>query len=322
MSSPGFNAAIDDSRTDWIYARHFGLHEPPFHLTPDTRFYFPHASIQSALNTCVVALRSGEGFVKVTGEVGTGKTLLCRMLLSTLDSECITAYIPNPFLEPNALLRVVAEELGLTGLETADQHRLLRTLTDHLMQLYAGRGRPVVICLDDAHAMPPATLEALRLLSNLETQRRKLLQLVLFGQPELDRQLCRSSARQLRQRIGFSSRVASLGRQDIAPYITHRMHVAGHVGSPVFSTGALRRLHRTSGGIPRLVNILAHKCLMAAYGAGEYWIRPDHVRAAARDTDSIPRGWLRIRRLAQGSLPVWTVTLTSAAAALWGAYWR
>ncbi len=159
-----------------MYNEHFGLRELPFGITPDTSFFFPHSSHQEALNTLLVAARTGEGFMKVVGEVGTGKTMLCRKFLDALDREhFVTAYIPNPYLGPNTLLLAVAEELGIANPEGVNQHLLLKLITKSLLDSHVA-GRRVVLCLDEAQAMPIETLEALRLLTNLETERRKLLQ--------------------------------------------------------------------------------------------------------------------------------------------------
>ncbi|MEK7734445.1 MAG: AAA family ATPase, partial [Pseudomonadota bacterium] len=169
-----------------MYRKHYRLKELPFTITPDTSFFFAHTSHQEALNTLLVAVRSGEGFIKVVGEVGTGKTLLCRKFLNALDpQEFITAYLPNPYLEPRALLMAVAEEFGLMVDPYTEQHQVLRRLNRFLIDNYAA-GKRAVVCLDEAQAMPLETLESLRLLTNLETERRKLLQVVLFGKPELD----------------------------------------------------------------------------------------------------------------------------------------
>ena len=300
-----------------MYARHFGLTEAPFTLTPDTRFCYIHDSYQIALNTLLVAIRSGEGFTKVVGEVGTGKTLLCRMLLNALGRDYIVAYIPNPYLEPMTLLLAIADELGIGYDNTTNQHQLLKSLTRYLVKCYGQHRQTVVVCLDEAQAMPVETLEALRLLSNLETQQRKLIQLVLFGQPELDEKLSRRSIRQLRQRITFSYTLPALDVEGVENYLCHRLNIAGHRGSPLFSQRAARHIHRASGGIPRLVNILAHKSLMAAYGQGDRQIDGRHVRLAVRDTD-MARGTGRGRRLLKYLSSLASLAAISAGALLWG----
>lgn len=274
-----------------MYQAHFGFGEPPFGITPDTSFFFAFTSYQEALNTLLVAVRSGEGFIKITGEVGTGKTLLCRKFLASLGDDFVTAYIPNPYLEPRTLLMAVAEDLHVTVDVMADQHHLLKALTLGLMD-FARQGKRVVLCLDEAQAMPLETLEALRLLTNLETEKRKLLQIVLFGQPELDDKLDQDSIRQLKQRISFHYRLGELGRAELEDYVAHRLAIAGYSGGKLFTQGALRQLYRASGGVPRLVNILAHKALLLAYGQGRMQVEARHVRAAVADTPAARRpGW-------------------------------
>ena len=266
-----------------MYEAHFGLRELPFGITPDTSFFFGSPRSQEALNTLLVAARGGEGFIKITGEVGTGKTLLCRKFMATLGEDFITAYIPNPYLEPRTLMLALADELELSFEREVDQHQLLKTITHHLLRL-AGQDKRVLLCIDEAQALPLETMEALRLLTNLETEKRKLLQIVLFGQPELNRKLESESIRQLAQRITFHYHLGPLGRDDLDYYIAHRLRVAGHDGARLFSGGAIARLYRASGGIPRLVNILAHKALMLCYGQGRQQVGSAHVAAAARDT--------------------------------------
>ena len=275
-----------------MYRAHFGLREPPFGITPDTSFFFSNADHQEALNTLLVAVRNGEGFIKITGEVGTGKTLLCRQFLSTINHSAesgeerfVTAYIPNPYLEPRTLLLALAEEIGVELQRDADQYHLLKSLTLALLD-FARAGKRVVLCLDEAQAMPLESLEAIRLLSNLETEKRKLLQIILFGQPELNRKLQQDSIRQLNQRIMFHYHLGPLSREYLEFYIAHRLGVAGFKGEQLFSRAALKQLHAASGGVPRLVNILAHKALMLAYGEGGHCIEARHVRAAAQDTES------------------------------------
>jgi MSHA biogenesis protein MshM len=250
-----------------IYLAHFGLREPPFSLTPDTDFFFARGTYQEALNVLLVALRSGEGFIKVTGEVGTGKTLLCRTLLRSLGPSFATTYIPNPFLSPTGLLAALGDELALGQARSAGQHRLVKAISQRLMDHHA-QGRRVVLLLDEAQAIPRESLEVLRLLTNLETEKRKLLQVVLFGQPELEERLAAPAVRQLRQRITFAYHLGTLPREDLQAYLAHRLQVAGYGGASPFSPNAVRALQRASGGVPRLVNILAHKALMAAYGQG------------------------------------------------------
>jgi MSHA biogenesis protein MshM len=277
-----------------MYAAHFGLREQPFSITPDTSFFFACASYQEALNTLLIAVRNGEGFIKITGEVGTGKTMLCRKFLASLDDGYVSAYIPNPYLEPRTLMLALAEELQADIGRDSDQHQVLKAINHRLLDL-ARDGRKVVLCLDEAQAMPLETLEALRLLSNLETEKRKLLQIVLFGQPELDDKLEERSIRQLKQRISFHYRLGALGRDDMAFYVAHRLGAAGYSGGRLFAPRALRLLHRASRGTPRMINILAHKALLLAYGEGRQDILARHVRAAAADTGAASKrrfGWL------------------------------
>jgi MSHA biogenesis protein MshM len=269
-----------------MYQTHFGLREPPFGITPDTSFAYACNSHQEALNTLLVAARNGEGFMKVTGEVGTGKTLLCRRFLATLGARFVSAYIPNPYLEPRTLMFALADELGIKLPREADQHQLLKELSRALLH-FARQGKTVVVCLDEAQAMPQETLEALRLLTNLETEKRKLLQVVLFGQPELDKRLAHQSVRQLRQRITFQYRLAALTPDEVDHYLAHRLRVAGYHGNRLFLRGAVRRLHRASRGVPRLINIMAHKSLLLAFGEGLQQVLPRHVRTAAADTPAV-----------------------------------
>jgi MSHA biogenesis protein MshM len=276
-----------------MYKLHFGLRELPFGITPDTSFFFRSNRAQEALNTLLVAARNGEGFVKITGEVGTGKTLLCRKFMASLGNDFVTAYIPNPFLEPRTLMLALAEELSITLDRDVDQYHLLKAINRRLLDL-AHDGKRVLLCLDEAQAIPMECLEALRLLTNLETEKRKLLQIVLFGQPELDHKLEQTAIRQLRQRISFHYHLGALSKDDMALYLAHRLHVAGYAGAHLFSAAALKRLHAASGGIARLVNILAHKALMQSYGEGKQQVSAQHVSAAARDTLAVGGGSWRL----------------------------
>ncbi|WP_018403726.1 ExeA family protein [Marinobacter gelidimuriae] len=268
-----------------MYESHFGLQEAPFALTPNTRYFLRARSHSDALELLLVALREREGFIKITGEVGTGKTLLCRLLLNELQRNAHTAYIPNPHLTPDTLYETVAEELGVDVARCANTHQILKALNKRLIAL-ATEQRQAVLVIDEAQAMPEETIEALRLLTNLETESTRLLQVVLFGQPELDELLQRQSLRQLQQRIVFQYRLAPLDKASVAQYLRHRLALAGYNGGNLFSPPALRLISRSSGGIPRLVNIIAHKALLSAWGQGDRQVSRWHVMQAIRDTDS------------------------------------
>ena len=268
-----------------MYLTHFALRELPFGLTPDTAFAFACTPHQEALNTLLIAVANGEGFMKVTGEVGTGKTLLCRRFLSQLERDSVSAYLPNPLLDPHGLLLALAEELRADFDRDDDQPTLLKALNRVLVD-QAREGKRVVVCLDEAQAMPLETLESLRLLSNLETEKRKLLQVVLFGQPELDQKLAHESVRQLQQRITFQYHLSPLSRRELEYYISHRLRVAGYMGDRLFNAAGLDALYRASRGVPRLINVLAHKSMLSAYGEGHHYVSAAHVRKAAHDTPS------------------------------------
>ena len=277
-----------------MYLEHFGLTELPFSLTPDTQFVFSHHHHQAALNTVLVALDAGEGFIKITGEVGTGKTLLCRRVLRALDEKkFLTAYVPNPNLDARTFYLAVAEELKLKVRADLDDYHLLKQINKGLLDTAVG-GRSVVLLVDEAQAMPMATMEAVRLLSNLETEKRKLLQIVLFGQPELDINLRRPEIRQLLQRIGFHARLGGLRPTEVELYLAHRLRVAGHRGDSLFSRRTSGAVHSGSHGTPRLINLIAHKALLCAYGEGESRVSVRHVKSAVRDTEGARRvGWWR-----------------------------
>jgi len=297
-----------------VYEAFFGLREKPFALTPNTGFLVQLAPYQACLNLLRVALAEGEGFIKITGEVGTGKTLLCRALLNELDpSRYQLAWLPNPSLSPLALRQALAHELHVPDVEQLDTHGLLAALHARLIEL-AGEGRSTVLLIDEAQALPVSTLEGLRLLTNLETEQSKLLQVVLFGQPELDQTLARQDLRQLRQRITFSYALRPLDVADATRYLTERLAVAGYRGEPLFDRSAVRLLVQGSRGIPRLLNILANKCLMAAFGEGSRCVDVRHVRRALADTEgsALPQGWSRHLR--------WPLAVVASLAALVGAW--
>ena len=268
-----------------MYLYHFGLTELPFTLTPNTAFYVGLEPHNEALAVLLTALKTGEGFIKVVGEVGTGKTLLCRKLLNEIPEHFVTAYIPNPYLKPDELRRAVAVELGVKQAQRMSLQLLTQRIQQRLLELH-NEGHSVVLILDEAQALPEESLEALRLFTNLETETRKLLQVVLFAQPELDARLATTKFRQLKQRITFSYRLRPMTTLEVQRYIQHRLQVAGYKGAALFSNALAKKVAKVSQGIPRLVNVLCHKMLMLSYGQGQYQLTNQHLSAAIKDTES------------------------------------
>jgi MSHA biogenesis protein MshM len=266
-----------------VYLAHFGLKQAPFGITPDTEFVFPGNSYREGLNLLHLALASGEGFIKVVGEIGTGKTLLCRNFLAELGPDWKAAYLPNPQMEPRAFLHEVADEIGISA-GAPDASHIVKRLNLRLLDL-ARTDQKVVLCIDEAQTMPRLTLESLRLLSNLETEKRKLLHIVLFGQPELDEMLAAHSARQISLRIAFNQRLRGLDLEEVGHYVEQRLRIAGHNGDALLPRATVKALHHLSGGTPRLLNILAHKALLTAFGEGRQQVAARHVRIAAKDTE-------------------------------------
>jgi len=266
-----------------MYLDHFGLDEPPFRITPHTDFFFAGANRGATLEALLYAIIHDEGIVKVSGEVGSGKTMLCRVLAERLPAHVDTILLSNPSLAREEILYAIADELKMdVGKER--HPLLLRMLQDHLIKLY-GEDRRVVVLIDEAHAMPLETLEQIRLLSNLETSRSKLLQIVLFGQPELDAHLSMPDMRPLKERITHSFSLEPLLRPDVEAYLDFRMRAAGYRGPNVFSPQAVRRIVKASEGLTRRVNILADKSLLAAFADNQHGITARHVERAIRDSE-------------------------------------
>jgi len=265
-----------------MYQEHFQLTHRPFGLTPDLSFCYPEITRSEALTTVQVALQQGEGFLTVIGEVGLGKTLLCRTLLDHLREPFVTAWLPDPHLAPGTLRVALARELGVELPARPTQQLVHELLQRRLTELAADNWRPVLL-IDEAQALPDSTLETVRLLTNLETERRKLLQVVLFGQPELERRLQRAEFRQLRQRITYSCRLQPLSTGEVRRYLTFRLRKAG-AKRDLFAPAAAGRIARASRGVPRLVNILADKSLLSAYGKGKARADWFDVRRAVADT--------------------------------------
>lgn len=269
-----------------MYLEHFGLDEPPFRITPHTDFFFDGADRGTTLEGLLYAIQYDEGIVKVSGEVGSGKTMLCRVLMERLPGQVETIYLANPSLTRDEILRAIADDLKLQT--TGDSARvLMRELQDHLIASHAG-GRRVVILIDEAHAMPEDSLEQVRLLSNLETSRHKLLQIVLFGQPELDQMLAATSLRQLRDRITHSFRMRPLTEDEVSRYVTFRLRAAGYRGPDLFTRKAIALLTRASGGLTRRINILADKALLSAFAADTHAVDEKHVQRAVADSELPP----------------------------------
>lgn len=266
-----------------MYLAHFGLHQAPFRITPHTEFFFAGANRGETLEALIYAITHDEGIVKVSGEVGSGKTMLCRMLLEKLPGNVETVYLANPMLSRDEILFAIAEELRIP-LPEGRNHLLLRSLQERLLEIYAA-GRQVVALIDEAHAMPPDALEEIRLLSNLESNRHKLLQIVLFGQPELDSRLSQTSMRQLNDRITHNFRLEPLRRSDVSVYLMFRLRAAGYRGPDLFTKAAIELISRASEGLSRRINILADKALLAAFSEGEHRIDTRQVRAAIRDAE-------------------------------------
>jgi len=294
-----------------MYTAFFGLREKPFALSPDPRFLYLSEAHREALAHLIYGIEQGEGFIAVTGEVGTGKTTLCRTLLRRLGGEVEVAFLFNPKLSARELLESVLVELGVEANGDARKRHadssvreLIEALNQFLLEKRAA-GKRVLLIVDEAQGLLPETLEQIRLLSNLETESDKLIQILLLGQPELDVMLESPDLRQLRQRIGVRWRLAPLSRDEVAAYVRHRLSVsAGVARDHVFSDAALSAVYRFSGGVPRLVNLVCDRALLAAYGEGAAQLGPEYVRRASAeisgDTAPPPRARWMLPALAAG----------------------
>jgi len=279
-----------------MYLEHFGLREAPFRITPHTEFFFAGANRGATLEGLLYAITAGEGLVKVTGEVGSGKTMLCRVLIERLPKSVETIYLAVPSLTRDEMLASIASDLGIDT-AGATTHKLMRSLQEKLIELHTA-GRQVVALIDEAHAMPLGTLEEIRLLSNLETGTQKLLQIVLFGQPELEGHLALPNMRQLKERITHSFALQPLPPRDIKDYIDFRLRAAGYRGPDLFGPEALRIIADASEGLTRRINIFADKTLLAAFAASTHTLTADHARAAVSDTQIVMSRRESPRRLA------------------------
>jgi len=266
-----------------MYLEHFGLAEPPFRITPVTVFFFSGANRGEILDALIYSISEVEGIIKVSGEVGSGKTMLCRMLLEKLPENIETIYLANPSLSREEMLYAIADGLGLK-IEGERVGIIMQNIQNKLEEK-AREGKRIVVLVDEAHAMPPDTLEELRLLYNLQVGNAKLLQIVLFGQPELNAKLDRPNMRQLKDRIVHHFNMQPLSRNILESYLMFRMRAAGYHGPNIFSPNAIKLIASASNGLMRRVNILADKSLLAAFVDDTHNIEANHVQAAMRDSE-------------------------------------
>ncbi len=270
-----------------MYYAHFGLSEPPFRITPNTGFFFSGGSRGAVLDALIYAITQGEGIVKVTGEVGSGKTMLCRMLQTRLPEYVETVYLANPNVSADEILHAIAFELQLPiaqASRNAGRLEVMHALHEYLLERHAA-GKQVVVFVEESQSMALSTLEEIRLLSNLETHDHKLLQIVLFGQPELDENLRAPNIRQLRERISHSFSLSPFGTHDVAEYLSFRLRAAGYRGPDLFSPKVASFLANATSGVTRRVNLAADKTLLAAFAENTHTITLKHARAGVRDSE-------------------------------------
>lgn len=269
-----------------MYYDYFGLSQPPFKITPDTNMFFPGGNRGAILDAMIYSITSGEGIVKVVGEVGSGKTMLCRMLIVELPENVEVVYLANPKLSPDDILHAIAFELKL-DLNAGDKRlQVMNKLQEYLLQRHADN-RQVVVFVEEAQSMPIETLEEIRLLSNLETLQNKLLQIVLFGQPELDQRISNKEIRQLKERITYSFNLNPLKQDEIRDYLNTRLRACGYRANDAFEKSSVRAINRYSNGLLRRINILADKAMLAAFAANTHKVTAKHVHIAARDSEFI-----------------------------------
>ncbi len=290
-----------------MYEEFFGFVEKPFSLTPDPKYLYKSESHANAFELLQYAIRRREGFVVVTGDIGTGKTTLCRALLEQIDRRTFTALVLNPFLSEDDLLKLILQDFGVVSREDVKQGRLsgvskqelIDTLYDFLLGLLPIHASAVLI-IDEAQNLPLQVLEQLRILSNLETDKEKLLQIILVGQLNLQPLLRSPELRQLDQRVSIRYELKPLTREEAAAYVAHRLLVAGGSSAVGFTPKALQHVHQLSGGIPRLINLICDRSLLGAYSARVNQVTHEMVRRAADSLDlqyaERPRfRWLRRR---------------------------
>lgn len=267
-----------------MYHAFFGLQRAPFKITPDPDFFFEGGSRGAVLGALLYAVAQGEGIIKVTGEVGSGKTMLCRVLQQRLGTSVDMIYLANPNVAPDEILHAIALEMQLKLPRDATRVEAIHALQKTLVARHA-KGRQVVLFVEESQGMPIGTLEEIRLLSNLETEQHKLLQIILFGQPELDENLQKPDIRQLRERITNSFDLAPFDREDIAEYLRFRLRAAGYRGPDLFPPAAVDLIAQASKGLTRRINIIADKALLAAYTDNTHTVSTKHIRTAIADSE-------------------------------------
>ena len=290
-----------------MYEAYFGFAEKPFSLTPDPKFLFKSESHANAFELLQYAIRRREGFVVVTGDIGTGKTTLCRALLEDIDRNTFSALVLNPFLSEEDLLKLILQDFGIVSREDVKRGRLanvskqelIETIYDFLLSLVP-LGASAVLIIDEAQNLPMRVLEQLRILSNLETDKNKLLQIVLVGQLNLNPLLKAPEMRQLDQRVSIRYQLRPLSREELTSYVSHRLGVAGGAASVTFQPNALDMVQTRTHGIPRLINLVCDRSLLAAYSGRTNRVTREMVHQAADSLDLIESrswgfGWFRRR---------------------------
>lgn len=293
-----------------MHEEYYGFTEKPFSLTPDPKYLYKSESHANAFDLLQYAIRRREGFVVITGDIGTGKTTLCRAILDQLDRKTFTALVLNPFITEEDLLRLILQDFGVVSREEVKRGRLfgvskqelIDTLNDFVLSLLPLRAGALLI-IDEAQNLPPQVLEQIRILSNLETDKEKLLQIVLVGQSNLKDVLRSPGLRQLDQRVSIRYELKPLTREETSAYIAHRLTIAGGNAVVSFTPKALELVHRYSGGIPRLINVLCDRALLGGYAARTNRIVADMVTTAAKGLDleaarGTAFGWMRRRAAA------------------------
>jgi general secretion pathway protein A len=270
-----------------LYQDYFGFERMPFNNTPDTHFFFPTPKHQEALSRLIWAISERKGFVMISGEIGAGKSTLCRTLLAQLPSSIKTALITHTHLDGKQLVRAIAEDLGVNT-HNLSEYEIMQHLTEFLIQQLA-EGHTVCIIIDEAQNLSPAALEEVRMISNIETEQEKLVQLILLGQPELRDKLRLAEMAQLRQRIASAYHLEPLDKRETVGYITHRLHLASPTQPLDFRKNAMTEVYRFSGGVPRLVNTLCDNALLTAFTHDQRVVTPQMVREAAHDLELEPK---------------------------------